>query len=262
MQNIAMENALQLGYLELPFSPLVTHGFLDLADFAAVAAAILRARPSMHARTRYELVGDIASYRDVTKWLSECACMPITIERVDRDTAVQRHFVLRCPRERVGQDTAVQRQVDFGLGRSRERVYRDIPVQSQVDFGLKRSRERVDRDTAVQSQVDFGLGRSRERVDQDTPVQCQVDFGLGRLRDAYGCDALARMISYYEEQYVRILPGSRQSSHKKNYSSGLTGSVNTLRWLLGRDPMSVKRYIAREADLILSAAARDATIMS
>jgi hypothetical protein len=26
----------------------------------------------------------------------------------------------------------------------------------------------------------------------------------GRLRDAYGCDALARMISYYELQYVLI----------------------------------------------------------
>jgi hypothetical protein len=29
--------------------------------------------------------------------------------------------------------------------------------------------------------------------------------------------------------------------------SGLTGSLNTLRWLLGREPLSVKRYIAREA---------------
>lgn len=119
MQNIAVNNALQCGYLQVPFSPLVTHGFLDLADFAAVAAAILRARPSAHARTRYELVGDLASYRDVVQWLSESARMPITIDRVDRDTAVQRQ------------------------------------VQS------------------------------------------------GRLRDAYGCDALARMISYYEEQYVR-----------------------------------------------------------
>lgn len=118
MQNIAVNNALQCGYLQVPFSPLVTHGFLDLADFAAVAAAILRARPSAHARTRYELVGDLASYRDVAQCLSEIARMPINIERVDRDTAVQRQ------------------------------------VQS------------------------------------------------GRLRDAYGCDALARMISYYEEQYV------------------------------------------------------------
>lgn len=120
MQNIAVNNALQCGYLQVPFSPLVTHGFLDLADFAAVAAAILRARPSAHTRTRYELVGDLASYRDVAQWLSEIARMPINIERVDRDTAVQRQ------------------------------------VQS------------------------------------------------GRLRDAYGCEALARMISYYEEQYVCI----------------------------------------------------------
>jgi len=65
-----------------------------------------------------------------------------------------------------------------------------------------------------------------ERVDRDTAVQRQVQSG--RLRDAYGCDALARMISYYEEH-------------------GLTGSLNTLRWLLGREPLSVKRYIAREA---------------
>ena len=120
MQNIAVNNALQCGYLQVPFSPLVTHGFLDLADFAAVAAAILRARPSAHARTRYELVGDLASYRDVAQWLSESARMPITIERVDRDTAVQRQ------------------------------------VQS------------------------------------------------GRLRDPYGCNALARMILYYEEQYVEM----------------------------------------------------------
>ncbi|KAH9012209.1 NAD-P-binding protein [Lactarius hengduanensis] len=144
MQNIAVKNALQCGYLQVPFSPLVTHGFLDLADFAAVAAAILRARPSAHARTRYELVGDMASYRDVSQWLSESARMPITVDRVDRDTAVQRQ------------------------------------VHS------------------------------------------------GRLRDAYGCDALARMIVYYEEH-------------------GLVGSLNTLRWLLGREPISVKRYIVREA---------------
>jgi hypothetical protein len=31
------------------------------------------------------------------------------------------------------------------------------------------------------------------------------------------------------------------------FPSGLTGSLNTLRWLLGREPLSVKRYIAREA---------------
>lgn len=171
MQNIAVNNALQCGYLQVPFSPLVTHGFLDLADFAAVAAAILRARPSAHARTRYELVGDLASYRDVAQWLSESARMPITIERVDRDTAVQRQ------------------------------------VQS------------------------------------------------GRLRDAYGCNALARMISYYEEQYVEksieldSLPEPRLTLTLFFFSlpSGLTGSLNTLRWLLGREPLSVRRYIAREA---------------
>ncbi|KAI0282406.1 hypothetical protein BC826DRAFT_1093881 [Russula brevipes] len=132
MQNIAVNITLQCGCLQVPFSPLVTHGFLDLADFAAAAAAILRARPSAHARTRYEL------------WLSEFARIPIKIERVDRDAAVQHQ------------------------------------VRS------------------------------------------------GRLRDAYGCEALARMILYYEEH-------------------GLTGSLNTLRWLLGREPLSVKRYIAREA---------------
>ncbi len=119
MQNIHVIKALQDGFLEIPFSPLVTHGFLDLADFAAVAAAILRARPSAHARTRYELVGDMASYMDVTQWLSESARMKVNIEPVDRDTAIQR----------------------------------------------------------------------------------QVH--LGRLRDAYGCDALARMIMYYDKQYVR-----------------------------------------------------------
>ncbi|KAH9960560.1 NAD-P-binding protein [Lactifluus volemus] len=140
MQDIPVKTVLQDGYLQVSFSPLVTHGFLDLIDLAAVAVAILRARPSKHARTRYELVGDIASYRDITQWLSEYAGMPITIERVDRDTAIQR---------------------------------------------------------------------------------------LGRLKDAYGCDALARMISYYEEH-------------------GLTGSINTLCWLLGRDSTSLKQYIARE----------------
>jgi len=144
MQNIAVKHAVQCGRLEIPFSPLVTHGFLDLADFAAAAVAILRARPSAHARTRYELVGDLASYREVSQWLTESARMPIGIELVDRATAVQR----------------------------------------------------------------------------------QVDSG--RLKDPYGRDALTRMISYYEEH-------------------GLTGSLNTLRWLLGRDPLSVKRYIAREA---------------
>lgn len=166
MQNIAVKNALQCGYLQVPFSPLVTHGFLDLADFAAVAAAILRARPSAHARTRYELVGDMASYRDVSQWLSESARMPINIERVDRDTAVQRQI------------------------------------------------------------------------------------HSGRLRDAYGCDALARMIVYYEEQYVRIPSESRKLSLKSillKISSGLIGSLNTLRWLLGREPTSVKRYIVKEA---------------
>jgi hypothetical protein len=80
----------------------------------------LRARPSAHAQTRYELVGDLASYKDVAQWLSESARMPVTIQRVDRDTAIQRQ------------------------------------VQS------------------------------------------------GRLRDADGCRALARMIAYFEEQYVLI----------------------------------------------------------
>jgi uncharacterized protein YbjT (DUF2867 family) len=120
MQNIAVKPAMDHGNLPVPFSPLVTHGFLDLTDFAAAAAAILRARPSAHARTRYELVGDLASYRDVAQWLSESAHMPIKIDRVEHRTA----------------------------------------IQSQVD--------------------------------------------LKRLRDTYGCDALARMISYYEEQYVGI----------------------------------------------------------
>jgi hypothetical protein len=167
MQNIAVNITLQCGCLQVPFSPLVTHGFLDLSDFAAAAAAILRARPSAHARTRYELVGDLASYRDVAQWLSEFARIPIKIERVDRDAAVQHQ------------------------------------VRS------------------------------------------------GRLRDAYGCEALARMILYYEEQYVRIPRvfslNCAQCSYKFFFSSGLTGSLNTLRWLLGREPLSVKRYIAREA---------------
>ena len=81
-----------------------------------------------------------------------------------------------------------------------------------------------------------------ERVDRETALE-----RFGQSRDAYVCDALARMISYYEEQYVGTLPGSRQDSYIKIYSSGLTGSLNTLRWLLSRDPMSVKRYIEREA---------------
>lgn len=120
MQNIDVKAVLRHGYLEVPFSPLVTHGFLDLVDFAAAACAILRARPSAHARTRYELVGDLASYRDVAHWLSESAGMPISIERLDRDTAVKGQMTRRS----------------------------------------------------------------------------------GRLRDAYGCEAFARMILYYEEQYV------------------------------------------------------------
>ena len=120
MQNIPVNNALESYCLQVPFSPLVTHGFLDLSDFAAVAVAILRARPSAHARTRYELVGDLASYKDVAQLLSETLHIPINIERVERDIAVQRQ------------------------------------VHS------------------------------------------------GRVRDAYGCEALARMILYYEEQYVRI----------------------------------------------------------
>ncbi|KAI0261878.1 NAD-P-binding protein [Gloeopeniophorella convolvens] len=146
MQNISVSNALQSGRLQVPFSVIVMHGFLDLADFAAVAAAILRARPSAHSRARYELVGDMATYRDVSQWITEYARMPIGIERVERDAAVQR----------------------------------------------------------------------------------QVNSG--RLRDSYGCDALLRMISYYDER-------------------GLVGSCNTLRWLLGREPTSVKRYIVREAHL-------------
>jgi uncharacterized protein YbjT (DUF2867 family) len=120
MQNIVVKDALKCGCLEAPFSPLVTHGFLDLSDLAAAAVAILRARPSVHAQTRYELVGDLASYRDVAQLLSESARMPIKVER-------------------LGRDAAVQHQVE-----------------------------------------------------------------LGNLTDAYGCDAFARMISYYEAQYVGI----------------------------------------------------------
>jgi nucleoside-diphosphate-sugar epimerase len=120
MQDIDVKKALERGYLPAPFSPLVTHGFLDLGDLAAVAVAILRARPSVHARTRYELVGDLASYRDVAQWLSESARMPINVERLERDLAVR------------------------------------YQVQN------------------------------------------------GRLKDAFGCEAFARMISYYEAQYVRI----------------------------------------------------------
>jgi hypothetical protein len=174
MQNIAVNNALQCGYLQVPFSPLVTHGFLDLADFAAVAAAILRARPSAHARTRYELVGDLASYRDVAQWLSESARMPITIERVDRDTAVQRQ------------------------------------VQS------------------------------------------------GRLRDAYGCNALARMISYYEEQYVeKSIELSVSEPHltltlfslSSQWSDRQSEYLTLAPW--SGTPVSEAVHRARSADLIL-----------
>lgn len=89
MQDIDVATALERGYLPVPFSPLVTHGFLDLQDFAAVAVAILRARTSAHARTRYELVGDLASYKDVAQWLSETVGIPINIERLERDVAIQ-----------------------------------------------------------------------------------------------------------------------------------------------------------------------------
>ena len=89
MQDIDVATALERGYLPVPFSPLVTHGFLDLQDFAAVAVAILRARTSVHARTRYELVGDLASYKDVAQWLSETVGIPINIERLERDVAIQ-----------------------------------------------------------------------------------------------------------------------------------------------------------------------------
>jgi hypothetical protein len=94
MQDIDLDDVRKFGYLPVPFSPLVTHGFLDLGDFAAVAAAILRARPSMHAQTRYELVGDLKSYREVAQLLSETVCMQINAVRLERDAAVQRQVML------------------------------------------------------------------------------------------------------------------------------------------------------------------------
>jgi uncharacterized protein YbjT (DUF2867 family) len=94
MQDIALDEVLKYGYLPVPFSPLVTHGFLDLLDFAAVAVAILRARPSMHARTRYELVGDLASYREIAQLLSETVRMRINAVRLERDAAVERQVKL------------------------------------------------------------------------------------------------------------------------------------------------------------------------
>jgi hypothetical protein len=178
MQDIPVKTVLQDGYLQVSFSPLVTHGFLDLIDLAAVAVAILRARPSKHARTRYELVGDIASYRDITQWLSEYAGMPITIERVDRDTAIQRQVYPVFERPQI-QSGFERPQIQSGFGRP---------------------------------QMQSGLGRPQVYLGLERPP---VHSGLGRLKDAYGCDAFARMISYYEEQYVGILLSIEHHTHMK-----------------------------------------------
>jgi hypothetical protein len=188
MQDIPVKTVLQDGYLQVSFSPLVTHGFLDLVDLAAVAVAILRARPSKHARTRFELVGDIASYRDITQWLSEYAGMPITIERVDRDTAIQSqvHPVFERPQIQSGFERP---QIHSGFGRP------------QMQSGLGRP------------QVYLGLERPPVYLGLQRPP---VHSGLGCLKDAYGYDALARMISYYEEQYVGILLSIKHHTHEKN----------------------------------------------
>ncbi|KAI9462685.1 NAD-P-binding protein [Russula earlei] len=112
MQNISVYHALEHCHLEVPFSPFVTHGFLDLEDLAAAAVAILRARPSAHARTRYELVGDLASYRDVADRLSEIAGMRIRPQPVDCITAVQRQVDSGRLRDAYSRD-ALERMISY-----------------------------------------------------------------------------------------------------------------------------------------------------
>ncbi|KAI0047597.1 NAD-P-binding protein [Auriscalpium vulgare] len=68
-----------------------------------------------------------------------------------------------------------------------------------------------------------------EVSDKDTALQGMRDKGI--VRDDYGRDALGRMMKYYDER-------------------GLPGNTNILRWLLGREPTSLKAYIAEELSAV------------
>ena len=66
MQNVALPQAVETGVIPLGFSSSVLTGFIDLDDLATVTRSIILS-PGRHFLAQYELVGQNASYEDVSR---------------------------------------------------------------------------------------------------------------------------------------------------------------------------------------------------
>lgn len=89
MQNVALSQAMQTGIISLGFSSTVLTGFVDLDDLAAVTRSIILS-PARHFLAQYELVGQNASYEDVSRTVARVCRRDIQCNVLPREEFIGR----------------------------------------------------------------------------------------------------------------------------------------------------------------------------
>jgi hypothetical protein len=89
MQNVALSQVLQTGIIPLGFSSSVVTGFIDLVDLATVIRSIILS-PARHFLAQYELVGQNASYEDVSRTIARLCLRDIQCNVISRTEFIAR----------------------------------------------------------------------------------------------------------------------------------------------------------------------------
>ncbi|KAF8495063.1 NAD(P)-binding protein [Gautieria morchelliformis] len=89
MQNVTVSQVMQTGIISLGFSSSVVTGFIDLFDLATVARSIILS-PTRHFLAQYELVGQNASYDDVSRTAARVCRRDIQCNVLSREEFIGR----------------------------------------------------------------------------------------------------------------------------------------------------------------------------
>ena len=89
MQNVSVSQVRQTGVISLGFSSSIVTGFIDLVDLAAVVRTIILS-PGQHRLAQYELVGQNASYEDISRTIARVCRRDVQCNVLSREEYIGR----------------------------------------------------------------------------------------------------------------------------------------------------------------------------
>lgn len=89
MQNLTLSQVLRTGMITLGYSSSIVTGFIDLDDLATVIRSIMLS-PARHFLAQYELVGQNASYEDVSRTIAALSLRDIQCNVMSREEFIGR----------------------------------------------------------------------------------------------------------------------------------------------------------------------------